>query len=184
MKFKHVSAALALSALASLPAAAWELNGTHEVDLVRQDGSTVTLGEIEFKPAGERVGFAFKPEHEVYQDYFLSMKEFKCITGEQEVFCHVPYPYPNPKSVTAGDLTWLEHAFLFLHKNPAEFGARLWNGIIYKMTITDEGIVGLPQAVDLNLISAPPTTDAPPYGIGERSDVEPASREFGQIRIR
>lgn len=186
MTIKRTGAALALalSGMACLPAMAWDLAGSHAVELVRQDGSTVTLGDIEFKPAGERIGFTFKPEHKAYQDYFLSMKEFKCITGRDEVFCHVPYPYPNPKSVTADDLAWLEHAFLFLHKNPAEFGARLWNGVIYKMSVTDEGIVGSPQAVDLNVISAPPTTPEPPYGIGERSDVDPSSREFGQLRIR
>jgi len=166
------------------PAWSWDLAGTHTVELVRSDGSAVTLGQLALTPSGDRVGFEFKPDHAVYQDYFLSMKEFKCLTGRQEVFCHVPYPYPNPRSVTADDLAWLEHAFLFLHKSPKEFGARLWNGVIYKMAITDEGIVGQPQAVDLNLISAPPTDTAPPYGIGERSDIEPAAREFSQLRIR
>jgi hypothetical protein len=173
----------ALVALAT-PASAWELAGTHPVELVRSDGSSVTLGQLVLSPSGDRVGFEFKPEHAVYQDYFLSMKEFKCLTGRQEVFCHVPYPYPNPRSITGNDLAWLEHAFLFLHKSPKEFGARLWNGVIYKMAITDEGIVGRPQAVDLNLISAPPTDPAPPYGVGERSDMDPSAREFGQLRIR
>jgi len=184
MGIKHMSAALALAGMVSTSAMAWELDGSHPVELVRQDGSTVLLGEITFKPAGGRIGFAFKPKHESYQDYFLSMKEFKCITGRDEVFCHVPYPYKSPMSVTPDDLVWLEHAFLFLHKTPKEFGAKLWNGIIYKMNVTDAGIVGSPQAVDLNLISAPPTSDAPPFGVGERNDVDPASREFGQLRIR
>jgi len=170
--------------LGTAPAQAWELAGSHPVELVRADGSVVALGTVEFSPAGERTAFRFVPDATRFQDYFLSMKEFKCLTGQQEVFCHVPYPYPNPKSVTADDLRWLEHAFLFLHKSPKEFGARLWNGVIYKMAITDAGIVGRAQAVDLNLISAPPTDPAPPYGAGERSDIEPSSREFGQLRIR
>lgn len=177
-------AAMTLMSVLALPAFAWEMRGAHPIELVRADGSAVTLGEVVFAPQGDRIGFEFKPEHKVFQDYFLSMKEFKCLTGQQEVFCHVPYPYPNPRSVTADDLVWLEHAFLFLHKSPKEFGAKLWNGIIYKMTLTDEGIVGQPQAIDLNAISAPPTDDAPPYGAGERGDIDPATREFGRLRIR
>ncbi len=176
--------ALSLSCLTAGPAMAWELSGTHAVELVRQDGSAVLLGDIRFEPAGDRIAFRFEPEHKAYKDYFLSMKEFKCIDGEREVFCHVPYPYPNPQSVTPRDLVWLEHAFLFLHKNPSEFGAKLWNGVIYRMAITDEGIVGTPQAVDLNLIGVPPSGDAPPYGAGERTDIEPGAREFGRLRIR
>ncbi|WP_260294477.1 hypothetical protein [Sedimenticola hydrogenitrophicus] len=173
-----------LSAVLAMPVFAWELNGTHPIELARKDGSAVMLGEVVFTLKGDRVGFEFKPDHKVFQDYFLSMKEFKCLTGQQEVFCHVRYPYSNPASVTANDLSWLEHAFLFLHKSPKEFGARLWNGVIHKMNITDEGIVGQPQAVDLNLISAPPTDNRPPCGLGERSDIEPATREFGLLQIR
>ncbi len=176
--------AMALAGVLAMPAFAWELRGAHPIELVRADGSAVTLGQVVFTPKGERVGFEFEPDHKVFQDYFLSMKEFKCLTGQKEVFCHVRYPYPNPHSVTADDLAWLEHAFMFLHKSPKEFGAKLWNGVIYKMAITDDGIVGQPQAVDLNLISSPPTDDAPPYGVGERSDIDPASREFGTLRIR
>lgn len=176
--------AMAMAGTLAMPVFAWEMTGSHPIELVRADGSAVTLGEVVFSQQGERVGFQFKPDHKVFQDYFLSMKEFKCLSSEQEVFCHVPYPYPNPSSVTVDDLNWLEHAFLFLHKSPEEFGARLWNGVIYKMTITDEGIVGAAQAVDLNAISAPPTDDAPPYGLYERSDIDPASREFGTLRIR
>ncbi|QID16606.1 hypothetical protein G3580_02560 [Nitrogeniibacter mangrovi] len=184
MKTTSVGLAALVTALMAGPAMAWDLDGTKQIELVRSDGSAVHLGQVVFTPADGRVAFQFKRDDKAFQDYFLSMKEFKCITGEQEVFCHVPYPYPNPKSVTRDDLAWLEHAFLFLHKSPTEFGARLWNGVIYKMSITDDGIVGRPQAVDLNAISSPPTDPAPPYGPGERSDIEPSSREFGQLRIR
>jgi hypothetical protein len=181
---RWILAASMLAPLAAPPAAAWELAGTRTVELVRADGSVQAIGQLELTPAGGRMSFRFLPAQDVFQDYFLSMKEFKCLTGRQEVFCHVPYPYPNPASVTAGDLAWLEHAFLFLHKSPQEFGARLWNGVIYRLERTEAGIEGRAQAVDLNAISAPPQDDAPPYGPGERSDIDPAAREFGRLRIR
>ena len=53
-------------------------------------------------------------------------------------------PYPNRGTVSADDLAWLEHSLLFLFKAPRDFGARLWNGLYYRMTLTDAGIVGTP----------------------------------------
>lgn len=83
---------------------------------------------------------------------------------------------PDGSAVVLGDVRFEPDdnriAFRFEpDKKPREFGARLWNGVIYKMAITDEGIVGTPQVVDLNLIGAPPSSDAPTYGMGERADI-------------
>ena len=42
------------------------------------------------------------------------------------------------------------------------------NSWYYKLQITDQGIVGLPQAIDLNYIGAPSAgLDTPPYGLPE-----------------
>jgi len=113
------------------------------------------------------------------------MKEFKCLDGGDEIQCHVPYPYANPATVTADDLAWLEHALLFLYKLPTEFGASLWNGLYYRMAITEDGIVGTPEAIDLNLISAPPADGSvAPYGAMERTEIAPGSRWIRALTIR
>jgi hypothetical protein len=176
----------ALSAV--MPAAAWELNGTHRITMHSRDGQSVPIGAVSFRPAGsdpgERFAVTVQMDYSRFKDYFLSMKEFKCLEGPDEIFCHVPYPYPNPGTVTATDLAWLEHALMFMFKAQSEFGAKLWNGVYYKLTLTGQGLTGRPQAIDLNQIGAPPAdTRIPPYGPGERSDIAAEARWFNRITI-
>lgn len=180
-----VAALFFFAALAAAPAAwSWELQGQHSIRLHPRDGTAVDIGKIEFRPSGDRIAFAIKFDHAPFTDYFLSMREFKCLEGATEIQCHVPYPYRNPGTVTAGDLSWLEHSLMFLFKSPRDYGAKLWNGLYYKMQITDQGIVGLPQAIDLNYIGAPPTDlDTPPYGPTERSDIPAGARWYGRLTI-
>lgn len=167
----------------AMPAAAWELAGSKTIKLQTRDGQTIVLGTVDFKPQGEQSTFSLHLDHARLKDFFLSMKEFKCLEGE-EIHCHVPYPYPHPGTVSRDDLRWLEHSLLFLYKAPKDFGARLWNGLYYRMQITDRGIVGTPQAVDLGLIGAPPADNSvPPYGVEERSDITPNSRWISGLTI-
>ncbi len=180
-----VRRAVALCALAlPLSAGAWELTGTKTISLHAQDGQAIPIGTVTFRPDGQRTAFVVALDHARFKDFFLSMKEFKCLDG-REVMCHVPYPHRYPATVTADDLGWLEHSLLFLHKSPAEFGAKLWNGLYYRMKITPDGIVGTAQAVDLNLIGAPPEDpDTLPYQSADRVDIDPASRWLGTLTIR
>jgi len=155
----------------SLPAAAWELAGSKTIKLHTRDGQSIVLGTVDFMPQGEQSTFSLHLDHARMKDFFLSMKEFKCLEGE-EIHCHVPYPYSNPGTVSRSDLRWLEHSLLFLYKQPKDFGAKLWNGLYYHMKLTEKGIVGTPQAIDLVQIGAPPAdTSIPPYGPGDRTDI-------------
>lgn len=167
----------------SLPAAAWELAGSKTIKLQTRDGQTIVLGTVDFMPKGEQSTFALHLDHARMKDFFLSMKEFKCLEGE-EIHCHVPYPYPNPGTVSRSDLRWLEHSLLFLYKQPKDFGAKLWNGLYYRMELTEKGIVGTPQAIDLVQIGAPPAdTSIPPYGPGDRADIPPNSHWISGLTI-
>ena len=178
----------ALLALAALPAQAWALAGPHAVLLPARDGSRQQLGTVTFSPpaAGDdgRSAFTLVMDSARFKDYFLSMKEFKCVEGTAEVFCHVPYPYRQPGSVTLTDLAWLEHALLFMFKPPSEFGAKLWNGIYFQLTLTERGLEGRPPAVNLNRISAPPANPSvPPYRPALRDDITPGARWFNRLMI-
>lgn len=169
----------------ALPARAWQMDGTRIVTLHARDGQSLVLGQVDFKPRDDgRTNFVLKLDSERFKDFFLSMKEFKCLEGSGEVTCHVPYPYAQPGSVTANDLAWLEHSLLFLFKVPGEFGAKLWNGLYFRLQLTDHGLVGTPQAVDLNLISAPPTDlTKPPYRPALRDDIAPGARWVSRLTI-
>ncbi|MBX9715612.1 MAG: hypothetical protein K2X42_03355, partial [Burkholderiaceae bacterium] len=71
-----------------------------------------------------------------------------------------------------------------MFKTPAEFGARLWNGIYFQLRLTDQGLVGTPQAIDLNQISAPPErAGVPPFRAPLRSDIGPDDRWFNRLTI-
>ncbi len=177
--------AAALAGLLTAPAGAAELTGSRQVLLHGRDGSRIALGEVVFTPQADgRSAFALKLRHEPFKDFFLSMKEFKCVESPSEIFCHVPYPYPQPGTVSGTDLAWLEHALLFMFKTPADFGAKLWNGVYFKLTPTERGFEGRPQAVDLNRISAPPDKPGiPPYRPALRDDIAAGARWFGRLTI-
>lgn len=174
---------LAGSAQAEPPAFAFD--GDKAIVARTRDGQATRIGTVRFRALESgRAGFEVRIDPAMMRDYFLSMREFKCLPAEVEVSCHVPYPYPQPATVSAGDLTWLEHSLLFFYKRPADFGAMLWNGVIYHLH--DEGgvLVGAPQSVDLNLISAPPErNDRAPFGPLERSDIAPGARWITELRI-
>lgn len=184
---KRVLRRLALLAgfLAFVPTAvAWELKGTKNIALESRDAQRLPLGTVTFLPADGKTTFTLQLEPERFKDYFLSMKEFKCLENSQEIQCHVPYPYPNPATVSADNLVWLEHSLLFFFKAPRDFGARLWNGIYYRMHITDQGIVGTPQAIDLVQMGEPPADPSiPPFSKEGRTDIVPETRWFYRLII-
>lgn len=189
LAFAALAAALGSTAASGQPAPAADpaalLSGERQVTLHARDGSAhVRLGSVRFTPRADgRSAFALTLDAAPWKDFFLSMKEFKCLEGTGEILCHVPYPYPQPGTVAPGDLAWLEHALLFMFKTPAEFGARLWNGVYFRLTPTATGFEGRPQAVDLNRIGAPPTRPGPPYGPAQRDDMPEAARWFNRLTI-
>ena len=178
-----LAASLLLPPAASAQAPA--LAGSRQVLLHGRDGARIHLGDVAFTPQADgRSRFVLAMRHEPFKDFFLSMKEFKCLEAATEIFCHVPYPYPQPGSVSPSDLAWLEHSLLFMFKTPAEFGAKLWNGVYFKLKATERGFEGSPQAVDLNRISAPPDRPGvPPYRPALRDDIAPGARWFGRLTI-
>ena len=97
----------------------------------------------------------------------------------------MPYPYPHPTKITPDNYAWLAHNLLFLFKLPAEFGAKLWNGLYYKFHLTDNGLVGEPMAIDLNHISAPPDDlTTPPYGPQAMDPVPLGARWLESITVQ
>lgn len=178
-------AAAAITAMAvSVSAWSLELAGDKRVRLHARDGSVVDIGRVHFEPDGDVTRFELDIAHERFKDFFLSMKEFKCLESAEEIQCHVPYPYPQPGIVRDGDLRWLEHSLLFLFKAPKDFGAKLWNGLYYRLEADGEGLVGTPHAVDLNLIGAPPDDPGvPPFADADITEIDPSSRWFVKLTI-
>ena len=180
-------AAGALALLTALPPAqaALALRGEHQVVALTADGQRTVIAELRLEPTGAGAArYTLRWLTEAFSDHFLSMREFKCLPGAQEISCQVPYPYPHPREVAPGQWVWLEHDLLFLHKSPAEYGARLWNGLYFVLREEGDALVGEPMAVDLNEIAAPPADSAvPPYGATRRHAVPPQARWLRALRI-
>lgn len=166
-------------------ALAWTLEGQKTITAHSRDQQRTAIGHVNFVPQADgSAAFKVTMDHAKFTDYFLSMKEFKCLSSPMEVTCHVPYPYAQPGKITREDLTWLEHNLLFLYKTPAEFGAKLWNGIYFKLQATELGLRGTPMAIDLNLISAPPEDlSKPTYGPDARDPITVGARWIEAITI-
>lgn len=183
-----LSATLIVMGLGLLPGGclAWQMEGEKTITAHTRDKQQIVIGTVRFTPLGDgTTGFQLTMNHDKFTDYFLSMKEFKCLGNAVEVTCHVPYPYRHPAKISAGDYAWLEHNLLFLFKLPAEFGAKLWNGLYYKFRLTNNGLVGEPMAIDLNHISAPPDDlSTPPYGAEARDPVPPGARWLESITVQ
>ena len=167
-------------------ASAWELAGIKSVSALTRDQQIIPIGSVEFKPlANGNSSVTLTMNHDRFNDHFLSMKEFKCLESAEEVLCHVPYPYKNPAVVSDKNYAWLEHQLLFLFKQPRDFGAKLWNGLYFRFERDEAGLVGIPQAVDLNLISGPPDDlTTPPYGTAQRDDIGLGTHWISQLLIR
>lgn len=176
--------------LAAAFAPAWAqpaavLEGVRRITLHGGEGQSVVIGNVTFKPRADGLtDFVLQLDTGRFTDHFLSMREFKCLPGGTEILCHVPYPYAQPGTVSPGNLAWLEHSLLFMFKKPSDFGAKLWNGVYWQLRLADQGLVGTPQAVDLNRIAAPPQPlDKPPFRPALRDEMPAGARWFNRLTI-
>jgi hypothetical protein len=176
---------LALGCITAITAQAQSLEGIKTITLHTTDQQALRIASVTFsKPVDGNYTFAIKMNDDAFTDHFLSMREFKCVGGGRELMCLVPYPYARGQTVSERDLAWLEHALLFMFKQPTDFGAKLWNGVYFQLERSGAGLRGVPQAVDLNFISAPPNDLAvPPYKRSLRDDYAPKSRWVEFISI-
>ena len=145
------------------------------VKLLDAKGVPVDAASLQFSPtASGEYRFELTMHYEDFSDYFLSMKEMKCLEG-RELWCHIPYPHNTPTTVSSNDLRWLEHALIFMFKDKKSFGANFWNGVYYKLEWANGMLAGEAQHLDLNMLASPPEdSDAPPVG---EYDIEPMDAE-------
>jgi len=160
------------------------LDGKKHIFLLDKKGNEIQIGSVNFQSQADVVSYELHMEHEKFKDYFLSMKEMKCLEGP-ELMCHLAYPYEQPHTVSTGDLSWLSHDLLFMFKKPKEFGANFWNGVYYNMQVEGDVIKGVAEAVDLNLLASPPDDlDVPPMNEAERDEIDRAKRWLPDLVIK
>ncbi len=159
------------------------LDGDKTIYLLDNKGKAYDIGQVLFIVDESITRFEVEIDYQGFTDYFLSMKEMKCLEGP-ELWCHLKYPYPQPRTVSVTDLRWLSYDLLFMFKKPKEFGANFWNGIYYRFRVEGSTIVGEAQAVDLNhLASAPDDLSLPPFSEFDIEPIELSNRWLPKLVI-
>lgn len=136
--------------------AAMDLSGQKKIFLVSADNKTLEIGEIVFTNESDETRYKIQFSKTVFSDHFLSMRPFQCIELGEQMLCRLAYPYDKGMTVTANNLKNLEYDLLFIHKSADEYGIDPWNGRYYKLSMTESGLKGVLNEVDLNVLSSPP----------------------------
>lgn len=131
----------------------------YRITLENKSSQSIDIGTLKVSETGN---YELNINYDGFQDYFLSMKEMKCLEGP-ELWCHLRYPYDNPHDISNGDARWLSHDLLFMYKRPDQFGAKFWQGIYYQIETSDDGFIGHAMAIDLNELASPPDDTRKPY---------------------
>jgi hypothetical protein len=131
-----------------------DLAGTRGIWLGNADGEKQRIGLVEFTAAENgKTRFRITMEEKL-EEYFLAMRPFRCLTGPSQRLCHFPVELEAPV-ISAGDLVPLEYALMFMRTPPKSLHINPFNGIYYKMTWTERGIVGQLHDVDMDPFIAP-----------------------------
>lgn len=135
-------------------AAAIELAGPHDIALVNAAGERVVIGQVRFAPAdGGRYRFTLTMDDKL-EEYFLAMRPFRCLTGPQQRLCHFPVEREAPV-IGPGDLVPLEYALMFMRTAPKALHVNPFNGVYYRLRMSDKGIEGQLHEVDMDPFITP-----------------------------
>ena len=166
-----------------------KLPAVAEVFLIDQQQQETKIADITLSAdqnQSDQTGFAITMDYSAFNDHFLSMRPFKCIEGQREWFCHLPYPYETRSTIGINDLIDLEYQLLFIRKTPSEFGIDAWNGLYFQLTLNDDqSLQGQLLEGDLNVLASPPAEPyARPVDLTEFIEADPSRRLFSSLVIR
>ena len=179
---------LFMALLFALPTKALEFPVEAGIYLVDMQMQEVRIGEIKFsKVTAESTSVSIEVEidRSVFSEHFLSMRPFRCLTGDEEWFCYLEYPYELRSIISPEDLSDLEYQLLFIRKTPQEFGIDAWNGLYYKLKLEKDGTIsGRLWEGDLNSLQSPPSEKyAKPVELDEFIVGDESRRLFPWIKV-
>ncbi|WP_412971023.1 hypothetical protein [Glaciecola sp. MF2-115] len=152
----------------------------YEVFLEDKSGNTINIGFVEKQ--GDK--YNFERDDSKFKDFFLSMKEMKCLEGA-EIFCHIHYPYPQNDVTEQNNSVWLSHELLFMYKRANQFGARLRQGVYFELVPDGDGFKGVAYSLDLDDLASPPDNlSIPPINTNELELLEVDERWLPYLKIK
>ena len=157
-----------------------------KIYLIDKNGQELEIGIIEFsKNEQQHYDVNVVMDNSQFEDQFLSMRPFRCLTESAEWFCYLPYPYELTKTITTQDLKELEYQLLFIWKSPKSFGIDAWNGVYYKLAVNDDlSIEGQLLQGDLNVLANPPEPYTHPIDLTEFTEEGAKNRLYPSVVIR
>jgi len=168
----------------SIEIEAGAIDGNKKVFLESLNGKQLHIANLKLESMADKILYTLAIRDEPFSNQFLTMRPFQCIMGERQVMCHVPYPYIKKGHITERDLSNLSYDLLFLHKSPSEYGINLWNGMLYKLTIEDNTLVGIVHEVDMNIIASPPENTNMPFAADEIFEADLSNYAYPKIIIK
>jgi hypothetical protein len=126
------------------------------VGLVTQDGTPFIIGNLDLGKTEMGYDYQLKLDETKFEEFFLNMRPFICFQGPKHMLCHLPYLYDKGTHVSEADMLDLEYDLLFIHRRATDYGIDPWNGLYYKLRLTEAGMAGMLHEVDLNILAAPP----------------------------
>ena len=151
------------------------------VFLVDNAGQEIRIATIDLRNDSYRLNW----DESRFGDFFLSMRPFKCLQGPEKLWCRVPYPYSNRRSIQNGDLTDLEYDLMFVWKKAGEYGINMWNGVYYRLSQAGLQLEGTMHEIDMNVIAAPPEDgNLRPIGPRETTETDPESHWLPRLVIK
>lgn len=129
-------------------------------DVVFDSGDdALRIATLSVTSLDEDNGYTLTFNEELFGDYFLSMRPFRCITHIGRMLCHLPYPYENRRRLGRDGLTDLEYDLLFIARSQTEYGINPWNGRYFHLRWEGDAIRGEMHETDLDVLAAPPEHD-------------------------
>lgn len=156
-------------------------DGSYRVMLSGQATADLDLGSVDIVDGKiHTVSMADEP----FSNHFLSMRPFRCMEQDKQMWCHLPYPYDKPSTVYSDDLRSLEYEFLFIHRAANDYGIDAWNGLYFSVSTTETGLSGTVNDVDLNILASPPEQGVVwPIGIADLHESEPERHLYNKIQF-
>lgn len=181
-----LSIAILLGSIAAAQAGGALPEGRKSITLVAADGTRLDIGKATFTATANGAAVAVALDAPDFRDEFLSMRPFRCLPHEKEMWCHLAYPYATKSEVRIEDLADLEYALLFLHKPPAGYGIDAWNGLYFKLATDGAGgLVGELHEADFNVLAVPPEASVlRPIPHSALTPVGAETHRFHRVEIR
>jgi len=155
-----------------------------KVFLADYKGVRTHIADIKVESQDDKHRYDVIWNDDVFGDYFLSMRPFKCVEGGEKLWCRVPYPYEIKREIGSGDLTDLEYDFLFVWKKANDYGIDMWNGVYYEIESTDAGFAGQMSEFDLGRLAVPPAKgEFRPIRSDFLDEADPTSHLFPHLVI-